>query len=153
MARASGAWPSVMSVTISRLSRYRVRGCSPAIEVGTISPFSLYASTSKVAGRAALVRRGFFLATDVGHLDLLRLGRFKRPYFRVAVGTLRPDGRDLVADLVVRGAAAQQRFQVVAGLREQAGVERAFGRQAHAGAARAEGAGDRRDDADLAGAV
>src|SRR6187549_225725 len=58
MANASGAWPSVISVTISRLSKYSVSGCSPAIAVGTISPRSLYASTSNVAGFAALVSSG-----------------------------------------------------------------------------------------------
>jgi DNA polymerase (family 10) len=41
IASASGAWPSVISVTSSFLSRYSVSGCSPAIAVGTISPSSL----------------------------------------------------------------------------------------------------------------
>src|SRR4051812_47071616 len=99
MTSASGAWPSVISVTISRLSRYNVSGCSPAMEVGTISPRSLYASTSKVAGRAALVSVG--LATDVGHLDFFCFGCLFSSDFRVAVGATLPHGGDLVADLVV----------------------------------------------------
>src|SRR4051812_42037931 len=99
MTSASGAWPSVISVTISRLSRYSVSGCSPAMAVGTISPRSLYASTSKVAGRAALVSVG--LATDVGHLDFFRLGSFLRPELRIVIRTNFPDGGDLIPDLVI----------------------------------------------------
>src|SRR6185503_11560992 len=101
MASASGAWPSVISVTISRLSRYSVSGCSPAIEVGTISPASLYASTSNVAGRAASVRTGLFLSTDVGHLDFFRLGGFRGADLGIPVGAALPHGGDLVADLLV----------------------------------------------------
>src|SRR5688572_15360800 len=104
MASASGACPSVISVTISRLSRYRVSGCSPATAVGTISPRSLYASTSKVAGFAAFVRRT--LATDVGHLDFSQRGRGRSPDFGIAVRAPLPHRGDLVADRRVGGAAA-----------------------------------------------
>src|SRR6266850_4065370 len=153
MISASGAWPSVISVTISRLSTYSVSGCSPAIEVGTISPRSLYASTSKVAGRAALVSWGRYLATDVGHLHFAQLRGLRGADLRIAITPALPDGRDLVADLVVGCAAAHQRLQVVARLGEQAGEERSLGRKPHAVAARAESLRDRRDHADLAGAV
>src|SRR6058998_2511884 len=113
MARASGACPSVIRVTISRLSRYSVSGCSPAIAVGTISPRSLYASTSKVAGRAALVSLG--LSANVGHLDFLRLRRLERSDFRIAVAPSLPHRGDIVADLFIARAAAQQRLEVVPG--------------------------------------
>src|ERR687896_1309653 len=153
MANASGACPSVISVTISRLSTYSVSGCSPAIAVGTISPRSLYASTSKVAGRAPLVSSGRFLATDVGHLDLLQRRSLRSSDLRIPVGTSLPDRGDFVAQFVVRRAAAQQALEVVAALREEAGVERAFGREPHARAGGAERLRDRRNHADLARAV
>src|SRR5712691_13261054 len=153
MASASGACPSVISVTISRLSTYSVSGCSPAIAVGTISPRSLYASTSKVAGRAALVSCGRCLATDVGHLYFLGFRGGLGSNFRIAIRPSLPDRGDLVANFLVRGAAAHERLQVVARLREEAREERALGRQPHPRAAGAEGLRDRRDDADLAGAV
>src|SRR4051812_36878673 len=151
MTSASGAWPSVISVTISRLSRYSVSGCSPAMAVGTISPRSLYASTSKVAGRAAFVSVG--LATDVGHLYFFVFCCLFGSEFGVAVGAALPYRRHLVTDLVVRSAAAQQRLQVVSRLGEEAGIERALGRQAHACARRAERLRHRGDDADFAAAV
>src|SRR5688572_22446962 len=121
------------------------------MEVGTISPRSLYASTSKVAGLAASVSCG--LATNVGHLDFLQGRSLRSPYLRVAIRAPLPYGGDLVADLVVRGAGAQQRLEVVPGAGEQARVQRALGRQPHAVAARAEGLRHGGDDADLAGAV
>src|SRR5579862_349103 len=141
IASASGACPSVISVTSSRLSRYSVSGCSPAMEVGTISPRSLQASTAKVAGRAAFVssgRRAFALAANVGHLHFRQLCRRGRADFRIAVAARAPDGSYPVANVVVGGAVAQRRFQVVPLLGEQAGVERAFGRYAHAAAVAAE---------------
>ena len=58
MASASGAAPSVIRVTISRLSTYSVSGCSPAIEVGTVSPRSFTAGMSMVSGRLAWLSRG-----------------------------------------------------------------------------------------------
>src|SRR3954469_25901472 len=151
MTRASGAWPRVIRVTISRLSRYSVSGCSPAMAVGTISPRSLYASTSKVAGRAAFVSVG--LATDVRHLYFFVFCRLFGSEFGVAVGAALPHGRHLVTDLVVRSAAPQQRLQVVSRLGEEAGIQRALGRQAHARAGRAERLRHRRDDADFAAAI
>src|SRR3954471_19418636 len=151
MTSASGAWPSVIRVTISRLSRYSVSGCSPAMAVGTISPRSLYASTSKVAGRAAFVSVG--LATDVRHLYFFVFCCLFGSEFRVTVGATLPHGRHLVTDLVVRSAAAQQRLQVVSRLGEEAGIERALGRQAHARAGGAERLRHRGDDADLPAAV
>src|SRR5690349_1882297 len=140
-----------MRVTISRLSRYSVSGCSPAIEVGTISPRSLNASTSVVAGRAASVSWG--LAANVRHLDFGLPCRFFRSYFRIPIGTTLPYRGDLIADLVIRGATAHQRLQVVPGLREEAGEEGALGGEAHAVAGGAERLRHRRDDADLAAAV
>src|SRR3954469_2108659 len=99
-----------MIVTISRLSTYRVSGCSPAIQVGTISPRSLYASTSNVAGFAALLSSGRCLAANVGHLHLALLRGLGGADFRVAVGAPLPDGGDLVADFFVRCARAQERL-------------------------------------------
>src|SRR6185503_13400172 len=148
MTSASGACPRVLRVTITRLSTYRVRGCSPATEVGTISPRSLYASTSKVAGLAAWVSCGLYSAANVGHLHLALPGGGLGADLGVAVVAPLPDGRDLVAEALVARAAAQQRLQVVARAGEQAGEERALGRQAHAVARGAEGARDRRDHAD-----
>src|SRR5712691_3241830 len=153
MASASGACPSVISVTISRLSTYSVSGCSPAIAVGTISPRSLYASTSKVAGRAALVSCGRCLATDVGHLYFLGFRGGLGSNFRIAIRPSLPDRGDLASNFLVRGAAAHERLQVVARLREQAREKRALGRQPHPRAAVAESLRDRRDDGDFAGAV
>src|SRR5687767_3513643 len=118
------------------------------MEVGTISPRSLYASTSKVAGRAASVILGS--ATDVRHLHLALLGRLRGADLGIAVGAALPHGGDVVAQHFVGRAAAHQALEVVARLREEAGVERAFGREAHAGAGRAERLRHRGDDADLA---
>src|SRR3954462_10436517 len=120
-----------MIVTISRLSTYRVSGCSPAIDVGTISPRSLYASTSNVAGLAAFVSDGLYfsnlLATAVGHLDFALLRRLGSADLGVAVGAPLPHGGDLVAQLLVARPVAQERFQVVAGVGEEASEKRAFG--------------------------
>src|SRR3954463_13488768 len=99
-----------MIVTISRLSTYRVSGCSPAIDVGTISPRSLYASTSNVAGLAAFVSDGLYfsswVATGAGHLDFALLRRIGGADLGVAVGTPLPHGGDLVAQIVVARAVA-----------------------------------------------
>src|SRR6476661_8117380 len=135
MTSASGACPSVMMVTISRLSTYKVSGCSPAIEVGTISPRSLYASTSKVAGFAARVSCGppfsFLSAANVRHLHLAQLRRLAGTDLGVAVGAALPNCGDLISDRLVARAAAQQRFQGVARLREEAGESRTLGGKAH----------------------
>src|SRR5438477_14173 len=62
-----------------------------------------------------------------------------------------PDpGRDEVADLGVRGAAAKQRFDVVLLDRKQAGPQVAFGGEPYPVADLAEGIADGRDDADPA---
>src|SRR3954463_11251442 len=108
MTRASGAWPRVIRVTISRLSRYSVSGCSPAMDVGTISPRSLYASTSKVAGFAALVSCGRYLAANVGHLHLALLCGLLGADLGVAIGAALPEGGDLVTDLLVARATTHE---------------------------------------------
>src|ERR1051325_3009437 len=116
MASASGAWPRVIKVTISRFSR-------------------------------------LVLATNVGHLDFSVLRGLFGADFGVAIGAALPHRGDFIADRVVSRPRAHERFQVVAGLSEEAGVEAAVGRKAHAIAARAERLRHRGDDADLAGAV
>src|SRR5512145_1789621 len=121
------------------------------MEVGIISARSLYASTSKVAGRAALVICG--LATDVGHLHLAFFRGLGGTDLRVAINASLPNGSDVVAQHFVGGAAAHEALQVVARLREEAGVERALGGKTHARAGGAERLRDRGDDADLARAV
>src|SRR5581483_7503243 len=93
------------------------------------------------------------LATDVGHLDFGQPRRFLSANLGIAIIARLPHRCDLVADLVVARAAAQERLEVVARLREKAGEERALGGEPHPGAARAEGLRDRGDDADLARAV
>ena len=80
-------------------------------------------------------------------------GAGKTTTIRMCLGLATPDGGDFAAQRLVAGALAQQGAQVVAGLGEEAGVELAFGRQADAGAAGAEGLGHRGDDADFAAAV
>jgi hypothetical protein len=49
---------SVISVRISRLSTYIVSGCSPAMGVSRVWPFSSMAATLNVDGRAASVSVG-----------------------------------------------------------------------------------------------
>src|SRR6185436_15269160 len=105
----SGAWPSVISVTISRLSTYSVSGCSPAMGVGSTSPRSFSASTSNVSGREAWVSLGFILAADIRHLDLAQRDRVQGPDLGVAVGAPRPDRADFPLDVVIGRARAQQR--------------------------------------------
>ena len=58
MAKASGAAPSVISVSTSCLSTKSVSGCSPAIGVSRAAPVSSIAVTENVEGRAALVSSG-----------------------------------------------------------------------------------------------
>src|SRR5699024_5283359 len=91
---------------------------------------------------------------DIGHFDLLpRARRRLAAQLRITIAAHVPDRRQFVGDHVVAGAAAQQPLEVEATTREQAGIERAFGRQAGARTAAAEGLGDRRYDADFAAAV
>src|SRR5688500_5579022 len=118
----------------------------------TLAPLLAWPSTggARATSSAAMASA---LPTDVRHLDFFALRRLGGSDSGIPVGALLPYRRDLVAQDVVGGAVAQQPLQVVPGLREQAGVERAFGREAHARAARAERLGDRGDDADLARAV
>src|SRR5207245_11591531 len=89
------------------------------------------------------------LAANVGHLYFWGFRGGRGPDFRIAIRPPLPHRGDLVSNLLVRGAAAHQRLQVVARLREQAREERALGRQPHPRAAAAEGLRDRRDDAYL----
>ncbi len=58
MASASGAAPSVISVSTSCLSTNSVSGCSPAIGVSRAAPVSSVAVTANVDGRAASVSSG-----------------------------------------------------------------------------------------------
>src|SRR5919108_4087956 len=106
--------------------------------VGTISPRSLYASTSNVAGFAALVSLGRCLAANVGHLHLALLRRLLGTDLRVAIRAPLPHGGNFVSDFLVACAAAQERLQVMTALGEEAGEERALGGEAHARATRAE---------------
>ena len=71
----------------------------------------------------------------------------------VAVAAAAPDAADELEQLVVGGAGAQRAAQVHALRGEQAGVERAVGRDARARAVAAERLRDRRDEADFARAV
>src|SRR5512140_4035911 len=138
--------------------------------VGTISPRSLIASTPKVSARLARVisgrRRGFTAsasrrkalrapcsAADVGHFYFALLRRFRGADFGVAVVARAPHRGNRRADVRVGLALTQQGAKIVAGSREQAGVEHALGGNAGAGAGAAERLGHRGDDADLARAV
>src|SRR4029079_5317901 len=94
-----------------------------------------------------------FSAPGVAHLDLRQGARVFRADFRIAIGAPRPDGRKVVADLVVGRAAAQQRAEVDPFGGEQARVELAVGGEARPRAVAAERLGYRGDDADLAASV
>src|SRR3990167_1604876 len=133
-----------MSVTISRLSRYSVSGCSPAIGVASASPRSLIDSTSNVRGREAWVISGrlilrTLLAPDVGHFDLAQRGGFSGADLRIPVRAHAPDRTNRRGKCIVGRARAQQRAQVVAVGREQARVEHTIRGQTHARAFAAEG--------------
>src|SRR5438045_6508769 len=93
------------------------------------------------------------LSPDERHLDLARFRRLGGADLGVAVLAPLPDGADRASDIRVARFRAHERFQVVALLGEEAGEELPSGREAGAGAGRAEGLGDRRADADYAGAV
>src|SRR5487761_2104346 len=139
--------------------------------VGTISPRSLIASTSKVSGRLARVISGRVCAVmskpsyganlgmpassaaDVGHFDLALCRGIRGADLGIAVIACAPHGGDRGAYLHIRFAPAQQGAKVVARSREQTGVEHAFGGDAGAGAGAAERLGHRRDHADFARAV
>ena len=92
-------------------------------------------------------------AADVRHLDPLGVGGRGGAELRVAIAAGAPDGAECGGQLVVGGAAAQQRAQIVALDGEEAGVDLAVGGEAGAGAVAAEGLSHRGDDADLAAAV
>src|SRR5215218_11232003 len=89
------------------------------------------------------------LAADVGHLDPVGAGGWRGAQLGVAVAASPPDAGQRRAELVVVGALAQQRPQVVPGAGEQAGVELAVGRQPRTGAVAAKRLGDRGDHTDL----
>src|ERR1700739_221981 len=93
------------------------------------------------------------LAADIRHLDLRQRSCMLGTNLGVAVGALQPDRRDIVAYLVVARASAHQRAQIVAGGREETGVEPAVGGESCARAVAAEGLRHRRNHADLARAV
>src|SRR5450432_867023 len=82
-------------------------------------------------------------ATDVAHLDLGQRLRAFRADLGIAVAALRPDRSEVVGDVLVSAAAAQQRAHVVALGREKARIELAVGRQARARAVAAERLRDR----------
>src|SRR4029079_668207 len=94
------------------------------------------------------------LAADVRHLDLAladrRVDGVLGAELRVAVAADAPDLGQPGGDLLVAGAVADQRAQVVAADREEAGVELALGREPRAGAVGAERLRARWDDAALA---
>ena len=84
------------------------------------------------------------------HLDFGAAGGFFGADLRIAVGAADQTPRRALRDLGIGRAAAQEGAEVEAVVGEEAGVEPAFGGQAGAGAAAAEGLGDGRDDTDLA---
>src|SRR5450755_3169022 len=88
-------------------------------------------------------------AADVAHLDLGQRLRPFRAALGIAVPALRPDRGKIVGDCVVGAAAAQERAQIVALGREEAGIELAVGRQARARAVAAKRLRDRGDHTDL----
>src|SRR6266545_4126020 len=98
-------------------------------------------------------RRTRALSADVAHLDLVERDRPFGPDLGVAVGARVPDLGDLRRDLVVGSAAAEERAEVGALRREEAGVELALGGEARAGAVLAERLRHGRDHPDLALAV
>ena len=75
-------------------------------------------------------------AADEGHLDLGQVGGLGGAELRVAVGAGAPDVGDRGGQLLVGGAAAQERPQVVALDGEQAGVDLAVRREAARGCSR-----------------
>src|SRR5215831_13676147 len=92
-------------------------------------------------------------AADVGHFYLLELHRLLAPQLGIAVGALRPDRRDGVAQFVIGGTGAQQRPQVVAARGEETGVELAFGGEPRSRASAAERLSHRSDHADFTATV
>src|SRR4051794_32233855 len=93
------------------------------------------------------------LAAHREHLDPRQVLGRGASELRVAIRADAPDGRDRVAQLVVRCAGAERLAEVVSVCREEAGVELAVGGQPGAGAVPAERLRDRRDDADFAASV
>src|SRR5579871_4441272 len=90
------------------------------------------------------------LAADIAHLDLLEAFGRLGPELRVAVGAAMPDLVDPCFELLVGGARAQDRPQVVAADAEETGEEPALGREARARAVPAERLCDGGDHAHLA---
>src|SRR4051794_30682617 len=101
----------------------------------------------------AIVREEEGSASDVGHLDLRKVGRGRRAEVGIAVAAAAPDGFERGLELLVAGAVPDQGAQVVAPNREQAREKLPFRGEARAGAVAAEGLGDGGDHADLSGPV
>src|SRR3982750_2857880 len=93
-------------------------------------------------------------ASDAVHLDMLaRTRRHRAADLAVAVVARMPHRGDESSQLGIARPGAQGAAQVVATVREQAGVELAVGGQARTRAIAAERFRDRTDEADLATAV
>ena len=73
-------------------------------------------------------------AADIRHLDYLRSRSFFSANFRIPVFALIPDQAYRSGNLLVALARTYERAQIMAGLREQAGVQLALGREPGAGA-------------------
>ena len=150
--RASRAGPRPARAPRARRRRRRAAGAARRAAPRPRSRRRARAASTAVKGESGSSPCSE-LATDVAHLDLGQAGRRLRAAFRVAVGALAPDRRDRLLQLLVGGAAANERAKVVAAEGEETGVEAALGGDAGPGAVAAEGLRDRGDQADLAGAV
>src|SRR5689334_7576614 len=93
------------------------------------------------------------LPADVGHLDFFQLRGLAGTDLRVTVVPTGPDRRNLVLDIAVGRATAQQGAHIVTGSSKQAGEQLALGGEAYARAVAAESLGDRGDHADFTAAV
>src|SRR6188472_37200 len=159
--RAPRRWSSTAPTT--RFARARSRASTPIAcglcattaspsRASLSSPPRCRAATSRWTG---LERGGnpWFpprcLAAYVGHLDPRELGGPLGADLGVAVGAPRPDAGDSVAQVLVARSGAEQRAQVGAAEREQAGVELSLRGDPRPRAVAAERLGDRRDDPDL----
>jgi hypothetical protein len=123
IASASGAAPSVMSVTISLLVHVEREGML-AGDRRRDERAVLVARIDRVGRGPGVARKAAGgtprSAADERHLDLARLRRRGGADLGVAIGAPLPDTRDRFGDRGLVGTGTKQRLQVVAALREEA---------------------------------
>ena len=89
-------------------------------------------------------------AADIRHLNFLHPRSLFCANFRIIVFALVPDQTYGTCDFLVALARPHERAQIMAGLREQAGVQLAIGRDSGARAGGTKGLRHAGDDADFA---